>query len=417
MNQNDFAYCKDGKVWQKSFLEFPDRAVGDILENNEELSIQHYTTNFEQVIQKLNVLENEFNTNANKGSYLIKIQFLKEHFLTFPAVGDYNSVYEKLNLFEKEINEIVASNRERNLSIKKALIDEVKFVINDPDWKTVTDKLKEIRAKWIKTGSVIKELEESVNEEFRLLVDGFFDKKKSFFEDKQKMFESRIEAYKEILNKAKNIPETKPSASYDFKKLQEEWKNVGVIPKDKVDSLLKEFNLYKKKFAIKKPFQADKQKVNINPELSKNYEIKQKMVEKAKTLAFSPTTPNTHKEIEALKAEWKTIGPVDKKVSGAQWENFINFCDRGSELAYLEHLVTKKLGKIFTDENQKTKKKAELLRESIQNDKNEIRLYEDNQAMFSGKTLDKLIDNKIANRKRKLLAKELLLQEMLESIK
>jgi hypothetical protein len=419
MNNTEFGYCKEGMVWQKPFSTFPERIVGEMLENDEQKSLAHYSNNFSQVLDKIAVLENDFNTNANKGSYLVKIQYLKDYFLSFPAIGDYEDVYQKLNQFENEITDLIETNRIRNLEIKQALIEEAKQIIDDPDWKTVTEKLKEIRQKWIKTGAVKKELEEAINEEFRALVDGFFDKKKSFFEDKQKMFEARIEQYKEILEKAKLLEVGKVGVIAELKKLQEAWKAVGLAPKNQIENLLKEFNFIKKKFASKKPNArvATRPTFAVTPEMEQNFAKKQVMVEKAKSLAYSPVTFSTHKEIEALKAEWKNVGPVDKKVSNKQWEEFITNCDRASELAYLEHVVTKKLALVFGNEKQKTAKKAELLRNSINSDKNEIRLYEENQSMFSGKTLDKLVDNKIANRKRKLLAKEQLLQEMLDSIK
>lgn len=440
MSYENFAYCKKGKVWQKAFLSYPDRAVGDIIDNDESKSLDFYAANFQQITEKLAVLENEINTNTNKGSYLVKLQYLKDTFIQAPAIGDYEHVYNTLNKYETEINELVNANRERNLAIKQALIEEAKVAIENPDWKAVTEQLKEIRSKWIKTGAVRKELEDETNERFKDLVDGFFEKKKTFYDDKQRMFESRLEGYIALVEKARAIAQAnKPSASYEFKKLKEEWKKVGIVPKEKLEPLMKEFKELKKKFTVKKPFTPSGNRFQKpastsssstpsyapvvrkplnNPEaLQDNYFKKQELVEIAKKLAFSPTDATTHTRIEKLKADWKTIGPVDKKLSNMQWENFITLCDRASELAYLEHVMIKKFGKNFTDPTEKLKRKIEYLRESIGADKNEIRVYEENQAKFSGNTFNQLIDNKILNRKRKLATKEQLLQEMMDSLK
>jgi hypothetical protein len=60
------------------------------------------------------------------------------------------------------LEDIIQKNRERNLEIKKGLIQEAEALKNDTDWKNTAEEFKNLKMRWIKTGPVEKEFEEEI---------------------------------------------------------------------------------------------------------------------------------------------------------------------------------------------------------------------------------------------------------------
>ena len=58
-----------------------------------------------------------------------------------------------------------------------------------------------------------------------------------------------------------------------------------------------------------------------------NLEKKRALCEKAEALKDSTDWKVTADELTKLQKEWKTIGPVAKKYTDAEWKRFISECD------------------------------------------------------------------------------------------
>ena len=73
----EYGYIKDGKVYRKSFLDFPEREIGTVKES-EEATIQYFTQKFEAIVSEVEDVKSKVEEHANKGSFLIKVINLKE---------------------------------------------------------------------------------------------------------------------------------------------------------------------------------------------------------------------------------------------------------------------------------------------------------------------------------------------------
>ena len=93
-------------------------------------------------------------------------------------------------------------NREKNLTSKIALIQEAEALSDSIEWQETTDKLKDLRSTWIKTGPVEKDLTEEIEERFRTAVEHFFERKKNFFEDKKKMQNRIYDRYRDLISQS-----------------------------------------------------------------------------------------------------------------------------------------------------------------------------------------------------------------------
>ena len=125
---------------------------------------------------------------------------------------------------------------------------------------------------------------------------------------------------KELINSEETLKKT-----YDeFKKLQDEWKQIGMVPASELSNLWQNYH-----FLVEKFFD----KVRINNELrdldlKKNMELKIEFCEKAEELLMEKSIIKSFKLLEEYHDEGREIGPAprDKKVE--LWDRFRGATDK-----------------------------------------------------------------------------------------
>ena len=106
--------------------------------------------------------------------------------------------------------------------------------------------------------------------------------------------------------------------------LQARWKDVALAPRAQGEVLWRRF-----KSAQDEVFGRTAVLVAAQNELrAANLAKKQTLFERAEVLSNSSDWVRTAIEIQALQAEWKTIGPVSRGHEKASWERFRGACDR-----------------------------------------------------------------------------------------
>lgn len=107
--------------------------------------------------------------------------------------------------------------------------------------------------------------------------------------------------------------------SYDaFKKLQEEWREIGPVPAENVSEIWKNYQLYVEQFY-------DMLKLNIQfreYDFRKNLEAKTLLCEQTEKLAEEPDVVTAINRLQTLHQEWKEIGPVAKELREEIWNRF-----------------------------------------------------------------------------------------------
>ncbi len=113
--------------------------------------------------------------------------------------------------------------------------------------------------------------------------------------------------------------------TYDeFKKLQERWKEIGMIPASELKNLWQSYH-----FLVEKFFD----KVRINRELrdldlKKNLEAKVALCEKAEELIVEKSIIKSFKLLQYYHDKWREIGPVPSDVKEDIWERFKGITDK-----------------------------------------------------------------------------------------
>ena len=171
-----FGYIKDGKVVLNGYFEMPDRIIGDV-RDSEEASLQYFLDRFQLAEKKVEELVSAIETAENKGSYLMKLIHMRTYLSSFDGLGDFIPLYSKLDKAEAYLNELILVNKQKNLEIKTELVQEMNTVKDSFDWKPASEKMFEVRDRWIKTGKAVKELDDELEAQFRDTMQYFFERR------------------------------------------------------------------------------------------------------------------------------------------------------------------------------------------------------------------------------------------------
>ncbi|WP_242921336.1 DUF349 domain-containing protein [Pontibacter liquoris] len=417
-----YGFIQDQQVWLKPFMSYPARQVGDVKESEED-SLVYFAKRFDMFQAKVNNLLERIATSDNKGSFLMKVLHMKEQVGNFDALGHFEQVFHTLRQAEEDINETIKQNREKNLSIKVALIQEAEALQDSIDWKETTEKLKELRANWIKTGPVDKELTEETEERFRAAVELFFERKKNFFEDKKQMLNRTFDKYRDLIAQSvalQNSDEWEATTA-KLKQLQNQWKEVGGnLPRKTTSRLWTEFRKAHNHFFERLKKKIDNEKTESRDKYYEtNYERKKELVHEAEQLLQHHNLGDAVKRAKELQAEWKKVGPVSQTVSDMIWERFIKACDKVFETSSLEHYIRKRQqanGEELS-ESDGLQARINALKDFIKSDKTELEVLESNLGKLSdapgNETFRSMLQGKIRNFNRKINTK----QELIETFK
>ena len=239
---NPYGYIKDDNVYLKGYNDKPDRQIG-VVKESPEASIAYFEDRYQKLLEKVEEVAAAIEESQNKGSYLMKLVHIRESLETYNAIGDYPAVEQRILELEQGIENYISENRVKNTEIKTALLEEAQKLKESDDWEEVSEYLKDLKMRWIRTGSVGEE-DEEMSEEFDRCLDVFFERRKAFFDNERIVNDERILKYKRISNRIRKMnyqKEKTPEMRQEVIDLQKQWKDVGVIPKWKYLKLYRNY--------------------------------------------------------------------------------------------------------------------------------------------------------------------------------
>ncbi len=172
--------------------------------------------------------------------------------------------------------------------------------------------------------------ESKLERRFNRAFETYRKNKVRFNEQQEKLKLENLEKKNQILEKLKeliNSEETLKKTYDEFRALQAEWKEVGMVPSGEVSNLWQSYH-----FLVEKFFD----KVKINKELrdldmKKNLELKIELCEKTEELLLETSIIKSFKQLQKYHEEWKDIGPVPHEQNDEIWERFKAATDKINE--------------------------------------------------------------------------------------
>ena len=399
-----FGYVKEGKVFLNSFRSFPERAIGEV-KDTEENALNYFVNRFSVIENRVNKLVNSIETAQNKGSFLMSLLHLKESVPKYDALGDFEVLLQKLEKAEISLGGLILQNRAKNKEIKESLIEEATVAVENPDWKETTTSLTELNLKWIKTGKADKELDEELEIAFRDIFTDFYNRKKLFYEEIQELYVKRLEVYQTLLDQAREVLSRKAHPA-ELKPIQAAWKEVGNVPKVMLHPVIKEY-----KYIVKELVRYHKNLRGPELDFGKWERLAteiEKMIEVKDFLR-----PERIKEIQE---SWRKLGKLPPHKIDIL-HRFTAAVDKFFEVSYLENTMKRKHPGIeLRSTREQLEVKINLMKEFIRREKMEIESFQDNLeatiAQKLGADAELVIRKKLAFQTKRLDNKTKLLDEL-----
>ena len=136
-------------------------------------------------------------------------------------------------------------------------------------------------------------------------------------EEKQENLKKKLEIIEKVKSMATS-PEEANSSYQQFKQLQQEWREIKLVPADKANELWRSYQLYVEQFY-------DLLKLNSEAreyDFKKNLEIKTRLCESAEKLADEEDVISAFHQLQKLHQEFRETGPVAKELREEVWARF-----------------------------------------------------------------------------------------------
>ena len=149
------------------------------------------------------------------------------------------------------------------------------------------------------------------------------EKRARIFQQQEEEKKENLKRKLEIIEKIKGMattPEEANKSYQEFKKLQQEWKDIKAVPAENSNELWRNYQHYVEQYY-------DLLKLNIEAreyDFKKNLEIKTRLCEAAEKLADEPDVISAFHQLQELHAQYREAGPISKELREEVWTRFKN---------------------------------------------------------------------------------------------
>ena len=243
-------------------------------------------------------------------------------------------ILKAIQAFKKEQGDRINKKKEEeksNIKLKKEILENFQILINSKEeLGHLARGIKEIRTNWNKIGTISTNEDHKLQQKFSKLNESFNYNFNIYKELKENDLKRNFSLKNQIIHELKNLSEYKDFSKLqiELKILQNNWEEIGPTFKEHWEDLKKKY--WSEVHIIQK--RINEFYSNLKTNLKDNLENKKKLIEKVKELSSQQT--NNSKEWDLLanqlkkcQAEWKKIGPVQKKENDKIWKEFRSYFD------------------------------------------------------------------------------------------
>ncbi|MBO5800713.1 MAG: DUF349 domain-containing protein [Alistipes sp.] len=246
---------------------------------------------------------------------------------------------ELFALYRNERDKYIAeleANKENNLKLKFAIIEELKELINsDETMNTTFSRFRELQQRWKEVGLVPQQNVKDLWETYNLHVENFYNFIKINKElrdlDLKKNYELKIS----LCEQAEELTlETQVVEAFRrLQKLHDEWRETGPVAIEFKETLWERFKEASSR--INKRHQEHFE--SLKAEQTKNLALKHELCQKIEAITTRPILSRKEwnkasEELLEIQKVWKTIGFAPKKDNNRIYERFRAACDKFFEL-------------------------------------------------------------------------------------
>ena len=293
-----------------------------MLDLNKEYREQEYAHNLEKrksIIARAEELINEVSVQKalNELQYLHRLwkeeaepvaeEFRDSTWEVFKEIS--NKIHERKSelLAQIEVGQQKALEKKNEIIAKLKDFASSKEAVTHNYWQQAIKQVEQLRSEFLKLGNVPKKLSNQNWTEFKTALRAFNTKKNDFYKNLKNSQHINLEEKQKLISIAQDNMHSEDwdTAVPLFKKLQEDWKNIGHVPKNQANKVWNDFrdacNTFFNNFREKNASTTDDWK--------QNYHQKKALLEKLKQINDEE---GSVEKIEQIKSSWDSIGKVPR---------------------------------------------------------------------------------------------------------
>ena len=314
----------------------------------------------------------------------------------------FKNTTDKINQIRREHYSKIQDEQQANLDAKVAICEKIEELLNDNinsigAWQKKSNEVNELFKVWKSVGPAQKKQNDDIWNRFKGSMDAFFANKKEFF---SKLKEQQLDNYNRKLQlciEAEALAESKEwkKATDQIKKLQEEWKKIGPVPKRHSDKIWKRFRSACDAFFTSKSEHFS----GIKGVEDENLRLKRELLERIKAYEITANRSENMNAIKAFQREWMAIGFVPMKYKDATQDEYRKSIDAlfekmkitQNEISTAEYRTMVEGLKDDPESRDKVRRERNVLTNKIAKLREEISVLENNIGFFSGSKQSELM--------------------------
>ena len=307
----------------------------------------------------------------------------------------FKNTTDKINQVRREHYSKIQEEQQGNYDAKAAICEKIEELLNDSinsigAWQKKSNDVNELFKVWKTIGPAQKKLNDEIWARFKGSMDAFFSNKKEFF---SRLKEQQLENYNRKLQlcvEAEALADSKEwkKATDRIKKLQEEWKKIGPVPKRHSDKIWKRFRSACDAFFTSKSEHFS----GIKGVEEENLRLKRELLERIKAYEIKKERSENMEAIKAFQREWMAIGYVPMKYKDATQDEYRKSIDalfdkmklNENEISTAQYRNMVEGMKDDPESRDKVRKERNILTNKITKLREEISVLENNIGFFSG---------------------------------
>ncbi len=229
----------------------------------------------------------------------------------------FKDLTNKIHDRKSELNELIKKEQEENQQNKIVIIAEIIDLTQNSqdkkhgDWQKAIKKVNTLREEFLKIGRVPKNVNNEIWDQFKQATKAFNHEKNSFYKNLKDDQEVNLQKKLELIEIARQHAESTDwnNSVKIIKKIQDDWKNVGHVPRKHSDKIWKEFKQLCNSF-----FDRYKKRHDVeNEKFEQNLVAKNDLIERLKTFESTGNEQDDLKSLTEIEKEFNNIGKVPAK--------------------------------------------------------------------------------------------------------
>ena len=242
----------------------------------------------------------------------------------------FKSTTDKINQIRRDHYAKIEEEQKANYDAKVAICEKMEEIVNEPvnsinAYQKKSNEVNELFKLWKQVGPIHKKQSDEIWNRFKGSMNSFFDSKKEFFSklkvQQMENYNKKLQICVEVENLVDST-EWKKTTDY-IKKLQEEWKNIGPVPKRHSDKIWKRFRTACDAFFKNKSEHFS----SIKGKEDDNLKAKQQVIENIKAYELKKDRNENMEAIRGFQREWMSIGHVPMKMKDALQKEYRDLID------------------------------------------------------------------------------------------